>query len=687
MFNYLQWGRRCSAGALWALAVWGVGAGAQTTPPKAAAAAAGAPAGVPVVSQLWHVDYDVAADGKSSVAYATQHQVAHASALERMKSFSFSYSAGIQTAQILEAYTLKADGRRIPVPPTNYQTVVSDGRDGAKPLFSDRTRISVVFPDLAVGDSVGMRYRIDDKEPIFPGAFSVVQGFSPYGVHEDSRVTIRAPKGLNLRFEAHGLQEQPPVQDGDATVRQWRYQNTTPKAWDEADAGIWRLDESPVLLASTFADYESIARAYGERALPKARPTPRIEALAQSIVGAQTDPRERARLLYEWVSTQITYGGNCIGVGAVVPRDVDVVLDNKMGDCKDHATLLQALLTAVGVRSEQVLINAGELYDLPTTPVVSTVNHVINYLPDFKMYLDATAKQVPFGYLPGSAYAKPVIHVGADKALASIPPGSADLTEQRAHTSIQIAADGSAKGSLKASFKGLAAAQMRSYMADLQGDGERDFVRNMLASGGFKGQGVLDRGDLAPTKELSDSYSFSITFEIAKYLQAGKRGAFVLAPVLNLPMGIARLAEAEEKHLPRRRTGCYGYHSYETYDVELGAGVAFNRVPPNLQTRNQALNYSATYQRTTNGYKVSREVHDTTPQGLCTPEYAAQWNNEVKPIAQNLQSQIFYQRGEPAKGQARGQAKGPQKGQVKGQARGAAKGPAKAPGKVQPKKR
>ena len=232
---------------------------------------------------------------------------------------------------------------------------------------------------------------------------------------------------------------------------------------------------------------------------------------------------------------------------------------------------------------------------------------------------------------------------------------------------------------------------MRSYVADLQGDSERDFVRNMLASGGFKGQGVLDRGDLAAAKELSDSYSFSITFEIAKYLQAGKRGAFVLAPVLNLPMGIARLADAEEKHLPRRRTGCYGYHSYETYDVELGAGVAFNRVPPNLQTRNQALNYSSSYQRTANRYQVSREVHDTTPQGLCTPEYAALWNSEVKSIAQNLHSQIFYQRGEPAKEQAKGQNKGTPKGQVKGQSRapakGQVKGQAKPPSKGQPKKR
>lgn len=616
------------------LAGWSMGVAAQT---------ADAP-GVSTVFKKWHATYDVAQDGRASQTQEILNQVMHPSALEQAKQFSFSYSAGIQSGQVLEAYTLKADGRRIEVPADNYQTQTNDGRNGGKPLFSDRTRISVVFPDLAVGDAVGVKYRIEDKEAMFPGAFSVVHSFSPYAVHEDGRITLRAARGLTLRHEAHGLQEQPEASEDGAVVRQWRYRNPEPRKADEADAGIWRMEEMPVLLVSSFADYEAIARAYGERALPKAQPTPRVRALARSIVGPRTDPRERARLLYEWVSTHITYAGNCIGVGAVVPRDTDGVLDNKMGDCKDHATLLQALLAAEGIRSEQVLINAGELYDLPATPVVSTVNHVLNYLPEQGLYLDATAKQVPFGYLPSNAYAKPVIHVGAARALATTPAESADKTMQRVHTQLKINAQGGATGSLRVEFTGTQAAHMREYMRDLQGDAERDFVRKVLASAGYKGRGVLDKGDLAEGKALSDQYGFGVGFEIDNYLQGGMQGAFVLAPVVSLPLSVVRYAALDDFTAPRRRVRCYGYHSLETYDIALERGVAFTRLPDNFKTRNPQLNYSGSYQRTKTGAKVVREIHDTTPQGLCTPEYMAEWNAQAEPIVQSLQGQIFYKR-------------------------------------------
>lgn len=640
--------RAWAAGVLCTLALWAGGVAAQTdaSPQR------------PAVLKQWHVAYDVAKDGRASYANTLLNQVTQPSALEELKSFSFSFSNGVQKGQMLEAYTLKADGRRIEVPPGDYQTHVQ----------SDQTRISVVFPDLAVGDFAGVSYRIDDKEAMFPGQFSVVQEFSPDTVHEDSQITLRVAKGLKLRFEAHGLQEQPEATEGDTTVRQWRYRNPQPHPSEEGDAGIWRLDEMPVLLVSSFADYAAIARAYGERALPKAEPTARIRELARSIVGAQTDPRERARLLYEWVSTQITYDGNCLGVGTVVPRDTDQVLDSKMGDCKDHATLLQALLAAAGVRAEQALINAGEEYDLPATPVVASVNHVINYLPDLRLYLDATAKQVPFGYLPANAYAKPVVHVGADQAVAILPVANADQTQQRVHTAIKLAVNGSASGRLRVDFLGTQAARMREYMRDLHGDAQHDFVRKVLASAGYKGTGVLDKGDLSADKALSEKYSFGFSFDIDNYLQGGPEGAFVLAPVVGLPLSVVRFATLEDPPKPRRRVRCYGYHSQETYDITLEPGVVFTRLPENLQTNNPLINYSGSYRRTSNGVRVEREIRDTTPEGICTPEYMVQWNVQAQPIAQSLRAQIFYQRG-----MAQSRAKPARSHSAKAKARGTKK--------------
>ncbi len=214
--------RAWAAGVLCTLALWAGGVAAQTdaSPQR------------PAVLKQWHVAYDVAKDGRASYANTLLNQVTQPSALEELKSFSFSFSNGVQKGQMLEAYTLKADGRRIEVPPGDYQTHVQ----------SDQTRISVVFPDLAVGDFAGVSYRIDDKEAMFPGQFSVVQEFSPDTVHEDSQITLRVAKGLKLRFEAHGLQEQPEATEGDTTVRQWRYRNPQPHPSEEGDAGIWRLD-------------------------------------------------------------------------------------------------------------------------------------------------------------------------------------------------------------------------------------------------------------------------------------------------------------------------------------------------------------------------------------------------------------------------------------------------------------
>ncbi|MBX3652549.1 MAG: DUF3857 and transglutaminase domain-containing protein [Ramlibacter sp.] len=596
----------------------------------------------PYIQKAWHGIYDVQKDGRVTETVLTRVQILQESMLERLKVYSFGYSTSTQTGEVLEAYTVKKNGTKIPVSPNNFQRQVNDGRKGASPFFSDRTRISVVFPDVEVGDSVLLRYQIAEKEPMFPGQFSLAINLSPYSVEEDSRITVRLPEGMAVKKEAYFFKAAAERVESGKRVLEWHYANLKPRRYvEEEDDGIWSLKEIPSVLVSTFANYEDIAKAYGDRALPKAQPTDRIRELTQRVLGNESRPREKARLLYEWVSRNLTYGGNCIGVGAVVPRDTDVVLENKMGDCKDHATLLQAMLSAADIPSEQALVNAGGQYELADTPVVSMVNHVMNFLPSLNLYVDATAKDVPFGLLPMGSYAKPVIRVGAAKAVAIVPNENHLNNEQHLKMRLKLLETGAATGEMEVSIKGIRAAQMRAYMRDMTADNERDFVKQALSSYGYRGRGKLEK---ANTEGLSDSYQYAFTFEIDDFLRSASSGAFVFSPVAGSPLSVMMLADVESRPLPKRRVPCHGFHTYETYVIELPPGMTVLDMPEDVNVQAALVDYSAKYVRTGSQVTVNRELHDKTPDSICSAESQAEFIKQARPIGENLRTQVLYKR-------------------------------------------
>src|SRR5207237_6980278 len=51
------------------------------------------------------------------------------------------------------------------------------------------------------------------------------------------------------------------------------------------------------------------------------------------------------------------------------PHEPSEIIKLRYGDCKDHATLMGALLAAKGIASEAVVVNAGNVYTLPQVAV------------------------------------------------------------------------------------------------------------------------------------------------------------------------------------------------------------------------------------------------------------------------------------------------------------------------------
>ena len=602
------------------------------------AAQADTPLDMPIRSGHYHISYVLNDDATLVETREWSRTILKQSAIDWAKRASVSYSTSVQRAEITEAYTKKADGRRIDVPKENYQLKINKGNDANTPVFSDYSSIAVVFPDVAVGDTVVFSSRIVQTEPIFPKHFSTAEYFSRQMAYDDARVTIEYPASMWVQYAARDMKETTSSPAPDRKVVEWTYSNPQPVKSERKDYSVIDPDKEPGMSFSTFRNHTEIAAAYGVRALPKAVVTDRIKSLAAEIVGNKTDLRDQAKAVYEWVAQTITYGGNCVGVGAVVPHDLSFVLDNKMGDCKDHAALLQALLAARGMSSTQALVNAKSVYTLPKVPVVSQFNHIINYIPAFDLYLDSTSAATPFGILPPSVRGKPVVLVEFPKEGTRTPTPST-ATEQKLVSKLKIDEAGSLSGTIETFLKGDAAIFARKWARDLPKEEEDDFVKDVFRSMGIVASGRLLKDD--PTG-LDDTYHYAVVIDKAeKFLKFPGTGAFYIYP----PGGGAAIAAHVPSGVEEKidyDVACTNGLFSESYEIELPSTMEVLSIPNNIDVSGKVQTYQAQYARKGSTLTAHRIFTDSTPTSVCSPEISAEYTRLGGKITENLQEQVLY---------------------------------------------
>jgi transglutaminase-like putative cysteine protease len=561
-------------------------------------------------------------------------------AVEWSKRASFSFSTSAQKAEVIAAYTKKADGSRIEVPKDNYQIEINRGKENRdSPVYSDITTMTVVFPNVAVGDTVGLSYRLIQTEPLFPGHFSAAQSLPAQTAFDDLRVRFDYPASLWVQFSARGMSEQEKSQKDDRKLIEWRYANPKPLKNERRNFSVFDPEKEPGYAFSTFKSYADIASAYGVRALPKAAVTERIQRLASEIVKDRSSSKEQARALYEWVATNITYAGNCIGIGAVVPRDLSFVLDNKMGDCKDHATLLQALLAARGIKSTQALVNAGSIYRLPSIPVVSTVNHVINYLPGFDLYVDSTSDSTPFGMLPFQVAGKPALLVEGYRDGVKTPVPPIGSNQQKSKSILKIAADGSISGTVEVTQRGEIAVQMRAWARKTTKEWEDDFVKNMFRAQGMIGSGVFEKED--PTA-LIDSFRYKVSLSTERFTKLPGAGAFYIYPLASSARSIHDFLTPSMETEKDVDVVCSSGSLTEEYVIELPKNMKVLSVPDDMKVANEFLAYQASYKLRGNVLTATRTMDDRTRGNICSPQVFLEYKKFGEKVMDNLKSQVLY---------------------------------------------
>jgi hypothetical protein len=560
-------------------------------------------------------------------------------AANNLKKRRFSHSTSIEEFEVLEAYTLKANGDRIEVPHGNYQVTVNKGNGDKEAIFSDRTVITIVFPDFEKNDSVHMKLKNVETEPMFPNHFSASQYFWSQNAYDDVKVSFDLPKALAFKHQVRGMKEKTSTIN-ERKIIELTYHNKKPVKNKRADFGVWDEAKEAGFAISTFKDYSEVSKAYGDRALPKAIPTARVKELAAKIISKEKDKKQRARLLYDWVATNISYAGNCIGVGAVVPHNTDLILDNRMGDCKDHATLLHAFYSSVGIKSTQALINSGNSYALPEIPTVSAVNHVINYIPEWDMFIDSTNPSMPFDRISMSISDKPVILVDNYILGKTTPRTQFGDNYQEIVSTMKFQPDGSVLGDIHITLKGHPAIDARRSWRHATQQQEDQWLESISSSQGKIGSATMKKDDPAP---LLSEYSYSVEFDRPKFILPKGTGGFYIGPILNASMSLYTMLDYSKEEIEGYDVVCGNGTSIERLIYEFPDGMKILAKPDNFEIRENHIHFKATYELNKNGLKVIREVNDKTPGNTCSAELINLQRETLMKISENLKVQVIYQ--------------------------------------------
>ncbi|WP_409259897.1 DUF3857 domain-containing transglutaminase family protein [Paraburkholderia sp. MM5384-R2] len=544
------------------------------------------------------------------------------------------FNKDIEQVQQLAAETIDPDGTAHAVGPEAIRDVQEPRSSGA-PSFEDGVLRTVIFPGVTIGSRVHLEFRKTRAKPLQAGTFAYLVEPSLQPVDEQ-RLIFDLPADVPLYADARGYVAMPPVTANGRTRYEFDYRHG-PYARLEAGA-VGYANWGDRLMVSTVPDFASFAARYrGPAENDATRDDPAIIGLAQQLTAGLTDPRDKARALYDWMRLNIRYVALFLGETAAIPHKAADILRNRYGDCKDHVALYGALLAAAGIRSEPVLLNLGPYYTLPEVSGygASAINHAIIWIPELAQFADTTAGGTAFGYLPGGVMDRPVLLVD-DGVLARTP--ATQRRERKARVQIDIDENGTAHYAYRVEDQGYTAELERNTFRRATRQGAQQLAARRLLQAGLHGSAQLQTDDVAVT---GGPFATSMQGSVPHLIWPD--GTTAVRALTSLAGGMGSQVEAWLAEPVRTQPwACIGGEFDETLEMSLPRFVRVTDLPTDSTVENPLLTFASHYvfDPATRTLQVNRHLRAAFGHQMCTPNEFAAIRDALVRIERDLDAEV-----------------------------------------------
>ncbi|HKV42219.1 MAG TPA: DUF3857 domain-containing protein [Blastocatellia bacterium] len=414
-------------------------------------------------------------------------------------------------------------------------------------LYSDSSTRIMTFPDAVTGSVIAYEW-VQRERPFINQQYHFFQSRSPVLV---SIYRLTLPE--DWRVESFVFNHTPFAPAVNNDVYTWELKDLPPISQEPLMPAITSV--SPYVAVSYFPSEGRVAKKsfsgwqdvskwvsqlVGKRSVPNAE----IEAKARDLTAGANSEFEKASAIARWIEQQIRYVSIQLGTkSGYQPHQASLVFNKGYGDCKDKVCLMQAMLRAVGIRSEMVLVYSGD----PTRvraefPSVLQFNHAIialgpgaaDKVPGGEetgaaprtsadlLFFDPTDAATPLGDLPYYLQGSLGLVVNGDEGhLVKLPVSTANANTAQREMDVALDANGAIVASVRETLRGqIASATLRqSSCSDPEQCSKAISAKVWKTIPGAKVAGITVRSK----RDLSETISMEYTVTGAGYAsQTGK---------------------------------------------------------------------------------------------------------------------------------------------------------------------
>ena len=237
-----------------------------------------------------------------------------------------------------------------------------------------------------------------------------------------------------------------------------------------------------VQLGSVGRDWQEVGQAYLADIAEKLD-YERVSKRANSLVKGVSDRERQIEILSHYVQREINYKALEFGKRAIIPKTARETMRDRYGDCKDHATLLYALLRSVGVEANLALVNSRSEVN-PNLPNLDQFNHMIVHVlqENGELFIDATDKDSNLTRIPprglGSQYA---LVLNQSPELVAMPDYPADSNLLKIERQISLSENAPMRVTEFATFSGYLAADLRGQIRGIESSQLKERLQSWLS--------------------------------------------------------------------------------------------------------------------------------------------------------------------------------------------------------------